>query len=125
MKKQFNTIRFHQGDVQGKSIASLPKDAVKITHKPIALGEHSGHQHVVTGDVELYEFKGVIYAVVGSDGASLQHVHESNFKTKNFATRETLPMADHKPAKLAPGVYEFFIQGSYNPYKQIMEKVID
>lgn len=118
------TIKGHQGDVQLKSIAKLPKEAKKIEHKPIALGEHSGHEHIVTGDVELYELNGVTYAAVGSDGAMLQHVHESNFKG-NYSIKKELPKADHKPLVLEPGVYEFFIQGSFNPYKKIMEKVID
>ena len=48
-----NTIRGMQGDVQFRTIKVLPKEAVKINHKPIALGEHSGHEHIVTGDVEL------------------------------------------------------------------------
>ena len=38
-----NTIRGMQGDVQFRTIKVLPKEAVKINHKPIALGEHSGH----------------------------------------------------------------------------------
>lgn len=118
------TIKGHQGDVQFKSIGGLPKGAKKINHKPIALGEHSGHEHVVTGDVELFELNGKVYAAVGSDGAMLQHVHESNFGG-NYKTKKTLPMADHKALKLEPGVYEFFIQNSYNPYAKLMEKVID
>ena len=118
------TINGMQGDVQFKSIKSIPSGAVKIKHKPIALGEHSGHEHIITGDVELFEFEGRIYAAVGSDGAMLQHVHESNFKG-NYASKKVLEKADHKPLPLEPGVYEFFIQGAYNPYKKIMEKVID
>lgn len=119
-----NQIRFHQGDVQGRMIAKLPVDAVRIKPKPIALGKHSGHQHVLTGDVELFELNGVAYAVVGSDGATLQHVHESRFNG-DYATRKTIEKADHNPIPLKEGVYEFFIQGAYNPYKKLMEKVID
>lgn len=118
------TIRGHQGDVQFASLPSIPKSAVPIPHKPIALGEHSGHQHVVTGDVQLFEHGGKIYAAVGSDGATLQHVHESKFNG-NYGTKKIIEKADHKPVPLERGVYEFFIQGAYNPYKKIMEKVID
>lgn len=117
-------VQGHQGDVQFKTIKSLPKEAVKINHKPIALGEHSGHEHIVTGDVELFELNGVIYAAVGSDGAMLQHVHESKFNG-DYKTKKVIEKADHKPLPLEPGVYEFFIQGAYNPYKKLMEKVID
>lgn len=119
-----NQIRFHQGDVQGRSISSLPKDAVKIKSKPIALGEHSGHQHILTGDVELFELNGVTYAAVSSDGATLQHVHESRFNG-DYSTMKPIEKADHNPIPLKEGVYEFFIQGAYNPYKKLMEKVID
>jgi hypothetical protein len=118
------TIRGHQGDVIFKTIASLPKEAVKINHKPIALGEHSGHEHIITGDFELFELNGVVYAAIGSDGAMLQHVHESRFNG-DYKTKRVIEKADHKPIPLSQGIYEFFIQGSYNPYKKIMEKVID
>lgn len=114
----------HQGDVQFKT-TSLPKGAISIKQKPIALGEHSGHQHCVTGDVQLYEFEGRVFAVVGNDGASLQHVHDSNFKENMYKSKKHIAMADHKPVDLAPGTYEFFIQNVYNPFKKIFEKVID
>lgn len=118
------TIKGHQGDVQFRTVKELPKEALKIKHRPIALGEHSGHEHILTGDVELFELNGVTYAAVGGDGAMLQHVHESKFKG-NYATKKVIEKADHKPLVLEPGVYEFFIQGAYNPYKKLMEKVID
>lgn len=121
MKK---TIRGHQGDVQFKSLSKLPEGAKKIEQKPIALGEHSGHEHIITGDVELFERNGKIYAAVGSDGAMLQHVHESKFNG-NFKTKKVIERADHKAVPFEPGVYEFFIQNAYNPYAKLMEKVID
>jgi hypothetical protein len=119
-----NQIKGHQGDVQFKS-TSLPEGAVKISLKPIALGEHSGHQHVLTGDVELYEFQGKIFAVVGSDGATLQHVHDSKFNHKMYTSNKMIDKADHNPVSFTEGVYEFFIQNAYNPFKKIFEKVID
>ena len=117
-----NQIKGMQGDVQFKT-TNLPKEAIKIGNRPIALGEHSGHQHVLTGDVELYEFQGRTFAVVGSDGARLQHVHESNFKGYNSIKEQQ--KADHHSHLLPEGTYEFFIQNAYNPYKKLMEKVID
>ena len=116
-------IKLHQGDVIGMSLPSLPQGAKKIEHKPIALGEHSGHQHVITGDVELFEIEGRVVAVVGSDGAFLQHIHESNFT--RWDTKELLPKADHAPIVLKEGVYGLYIQNEYNPYSKIMEKVLD
>jgi hypothetical protein len=117
-------IKGHQGDVQFRTVKKLPVGAVKINHKPIALGEHSGHEHIITGDVQLFELNGIIYAAIGSDGAILQHIHESKF-SGNFKSKKVIEKADHKPLSLEPGIYEFFIQGAYNPYKKIMEKVID
>lgn len=118
-------IKFMQGDVQGFSISKLPKGAVKIKNKPIAYGERSGHVHVLTGDVELFEVDGRIIAVVGKDGSRLNHCHESNFTDKCWTSTEEIPVADHASHLLPKGVYEFFIQNSYNPYAKIMEKVID
>lgn len=121
MKEQ---IRGHQGDVQFASLEKLPKGAKKISSKPIALGEHSGHEHILTGDVQMFELNGKLYAAVGSDGAMLQHVHESKFNG-DYKTKKVIEKADHNPILLEKGVYEFFIQNAYNPYAKIMEKVID
>lgn len=123
MKK--TTLRFHQGDVQGQSIDKLPNGAKKSVHKPLALGEHSGHMHVLTGDVQLFEHNGKMFAAVGGDGARLQHVHESNFNTECYVSTKELPIADHGSHLLPAGLYEFHIQNSYNPYEKLMEKVID
>lgn len=87
------------------------------------MGEQSGHMHVLTGDVELFEFEGRTFAVVGSDGARLQHVHESSFR--GYASVREQQKADHHSHVLPEGTYEFHIQNAYNPYKKLMEKVID
>jgi uncharacterized protein YkuJ len=80
-KNQFKMkklLKGHQGDVQFKQIGKLPTNAKKIQNKPIALGEHSGHMHILTGDVEMFEVDGKIICAVGFDGARLQHIHEIN-----------------------------------------------
>lgn len=118
-------LRGHQGDVQFKSISSIPSTAKKVANKPIALGEHSGHMHVLTGAVEMFEYEGRIICAVGSDGARLQHVHESNFTDASWTKTEELQKADHNSHLLPEGNYEFYIQNSYNPYSKLMEKVID
>lgn len=118
-------IKGHQGDVQFKQVSAIPTKAVKIANRPIAYGEHSGHQHVLTGDVEMFEFEGRMIAAVGADGARLQHCHESNFTDKCWTTTEEIAVADHASHLLPPGNYEFYIQNAYNPYSKIMEKVID
>jgi hypothetical protein len=119
------SIKGHQGDVQFKSINSIPAGAKRVANRPIAYGEHSGHQHVLTGDVELFEFQGRLIAAVGSDGARLQHCHESNFSAACWNSTKEVVVADHKSHLLPVGNYEFYIQNAYNPYSKLMEKVID
>jgi hypothetical protein len=75
--------------------------------------------------VDLYMFEGRTFAVVGSEGASLQHVHESNFKDTMYGSKSHISVADHKPVDFEPGTYEMFIQNAYNPFKKIFERVID
>lgn len=118
-------LKGHQGDVQFCQVDNIPTKAVKVQNRPIALGEHSGHQHVLTGDVEMFEFEGRLIAAVGADGARLQHCHESNFTDKCWTTTEEIAVADHASHLLPAGNYEFYIQNSYNPYTKLMEKVID
>lgn len=119
-------IKGHQGDVQFAQVSQLPKGAKKIEQKPLALGERSGHMHVLTGpNVELFEFEGKIFTCVGSDGARLQHVHDSNFKPSCYLSTQELPIADHASHLLPEGVYEFHIQNAFNPYSKMMEQVID
>lgn len=120
-----SSIKGHQGDVQFAVITSLPAGVVKVENKPIALGEHSGHMHVLTGDVKLFEVEGRLIASVGSDGARLQHVHESNFTAKAWVKTTELPKADHDSHLLPEGLYEFWIQNAFNPYSKMMEQVID
>lgn len=122
MKKQ---LTGHQGDVQFRSIDSIPATARKVSNRPIAYGEHSGHQHVLTGDVEMFEFEGRLIAAVGSDGARLQHCHESNFTAQCWNSTKEITKADHESHLLPAGNYEFYIQNAYNPYAKMMEKVID
>lgn len=118
-------VKGHQGDVQFAQVAKLPTGAKKVENKPIAYGEHSGHQHVLTGDVDMYEIDGKLVAVVGGDGARLQHIHESKMTTKAWKETKELEKADHNSHLLEKGIYEFYIQNQFNPYSRLMEKVID
>jgi len=120
-----NLLKGHQGDVQFTQLIELPANAVRVANRPLAYGEHSGHQHVLTGDITLFEIEGRVIAVVGNDGARLQHVHESNFTEKCWASTNEIQKADHGSHLLPAGTYEFFIQNSYNPYSKLMEKVVD
>jgi hypothetical protein len=119
-------IKGHQGDVQFRQIENLPKGLKKVKNQPLAYGEHSGHQHCLTGDVELFMSEdGTFFAAVGSDGATLQHVHENYFKESDWVSTKELQKADHNALSLPKGTYEFWIQNAYNPFAKLMEKVID
>lgn len=124
--KKTETISFHQGDVQGKTINSLPKNCRRIDNQPLAYGEISGHIHVLTGDVELYENNEKKFAKVGNKGARLQHILHGNLKSANCMTEvKELPVADHKSILLSPGIYEFGIQKQYDPYENVFKQVVD
>jgi hypothetical protein len=124
MKKK-ELLKGHQGDVQFQQIEKIPAGAKKVSNKPIAYGEHSGHQHILTGDVEMFEVDGKLIAAVGSDGARLQHIHESKMTEKAWNSTKEIEKADHASHLLPPGNYEFYIQNAYNPYSKLMEQVID
>jgi hypothetical protein len=123
--KKAQLLTGHQGDVQFKQIVSIPTNAKKVDNRPIALGEHSGHMHILTGDVEMFEVDGKLIAAVGSDGARLQHIHESKLTEKAWKLNTEIEKADHNSHLLPEGNYEFYIQNAYNPYSKLMEKVID
>lgn len=103
-----------QGDVALHS-TELPKAAKNIKNRPLALGEVSGHAHVIEGDAELFEIDGKTYVVVGSDGATLRHV---KLKSKE--------KADHNDIILTPNTaYEVILQNEYNPESEAFERVLD
>jgi len=114
----------HGGDVQFME-TKLPASAVKIENKPVAYGEHSGHIHVVTGDVDMYEDNGTMYAVVGKKGGWLQHVHQSVFQNR-YGMTSPIEKADHKPIELENGkTYVFGIHKRYNPFAKVWENAKD
>lgn len=113
----------HGGDAQFYSIDGLPKGARKITdpkEKIIARGETSGHAHIVTGDVEMFEHNGQLFAVVGKDGAYHQHYKENMITEKTFLAKENISNCDHvKDCPIAPGVYAIGLDRQYDPHEGI------
>lgn len=112
---------FHGGDVQGYLIDALPKGARKLTavkDKIIARGETSGHAHILTGDVELFELDGQFFAVVGKDGAYHQHFKEVNIKKETFKVNKNISDCDHvKDCQIKPGVYAIGLDRQYDPHE--------
>lgn len=107
-----------QGDVALRPIENLPTQAKKIDKRPLALGEVSGHAHVIeaTNDqYDLFEFDGKTFVATGSDGAALCHI--------KIATGQE---ADHYRIVLAPNmVYEVILQNEYNPEAEAFVRVLD
>lgn len=120
---------FHGGDVQGYSVASLPTGAKKITAKEakiLAHGETSGHCHILTGDVELFELDGQVFAVVGSDGAYHQHIKETDVTNEVFKVNRNISNCDHtKDCRITQGVYAIGIDRQYDPHEEIWTKNLD
>lgn len=117
-------LKFHQGDVIGKMIESIPENAIPVSNYPIALGS-SNHAHALTGNVQRFELGSRILYRVEGNNAILQHTNASNLDEKTWLADYPLPVQDHGYIELENGCYEFWIQKAYNPYKKIMEKVID
>ncbi len=119
-------FNFHGGDVQGYSIDSLPAGAKPIQNQPIAFGETSGHVHVLTGDVQLFELNGQRFAAVGSDGAFHQHMHQSQLSDETYRTNANISSADHtKECRIAPGVYALGIDQAYDPFENVWRQSMD
>lgn len=87
----------------------------------IARGEHSGHAHIVTGDVKIEEKNGKTIITVSEDSnACLKHLLESDWmEGKETWTKE------HKDIPLEKGVYEFVQQVEYHPYEDVIKAVRD
>lgn len=119
-------FNFHGGDVQGYSIDKLPAGAKRIDPKPVAYGETSGHVHVLTGDVELFELDGQTFAAVGKDGAYHQHMHESQLTADTYKVNRNISSADHtKECRIEPGVYALGIDQAYDPFENVWRKSLD
>lgn len=114
---------FHGGDVQGYIIDRIPEGAKKITDKAakiLARGETSGHCHIITGDVELFEFNGQVFAAVGSGGAFHQHIKETDVTDEVFTVNRNISNCDHtKDCKIEPGIYAIGLDRQYDPHEEI------
>jgi hypothetical protein len=125
--KYTNKSNGHTGDVELFSIDTLPSTAKKITNTPVAYGETSGHIHVITGDVELFQDeKGDYFAKTGKGKSWSQHTLQSGFKDSMYNSQEPITVADHLPCELLPEtIYHIGIQKQYDPYEKVWDKVID
>lgn len=87
----------------------------------IARGEHSNHSHVITGDVLIEEKDGKVIITVNEDSnACLKHLLE-----KEWLEGREVWTKEHKDIPLEKGVYEFIQQVEFDPYSELIKRVID
>lgn len=112
-----------QGDVALRVVNTLPENAYRTERQPLALGEVSGHAHVVEShgvtrdNYELFfdADSRRTFLAVGSDGAQLRHIKI-----------ETRQQAEHDPLKLEPNtLYEVILQNEFNHEAEAFERVQD
>ena len=81
----------------------------------LAYGEHSGHCHVVTGNIEFDERGRII--VGENSNAVLKHLFEKDWME---GEKETWT-GEHTDIKLTPGVYEYVPQQVFDPLSKRIE----
>jgi hypothetical protein len=82
---------FFQGDVSGAYVPELPKDAVRVESNIVALGEVTGHHHIVEAAEMYRDLAGNLFALVKQP---TQLLHQ-----------------EHAPWDLKPGVIQFGKEG--------------
>lgn len=94
--------------------------AKKIENNIIARGEVSGHSHIMTGDVDVYEMDGEIIVDVKGE-AAIKHLLEESFsKEKREVWTE-----EHTDIPIEKGTYKYIAQVEYDPYDEVIRQVKD
>ena len=108
MKIKLSKSTFQQGDVIGKRLNEMPSGLQKtISLKKLVLAHgESGHSHVIE-----------------DDEAELIAIGERMIL--KLERQATLKHEEHKPIKLAPGIWEIGRVQEYDYFKQMTRKVID
>lgn len=101
-------MKRQQGDVIIRS-AEIPKGAKRIHKKEgryaLAVGEATGHAHVIEDDIKMYDKDGIIY-IKASKPVTVRH-------------------EEHKPILLNKGTYRVGIVREYDPFTEEVKKVED
>jgi hypothetical protein len=94
--------------------------AKKVENNIVARGEVSGHSHIATGDVDVYELDGEVILDVRGE-AAIKHLLEEAF------TREKKEVwtGEHADIPLAPGTYKYVPQMEFDPYDEVIRRVQD
>ena len=95
-------------------------NAKKVENNIIARGEVSGHSHIATGDVDVYEVDGEIILDVKGE-AAIKHLLEEAF-TK---TSKEVWTGEHADIPLKKGTYKYVPQVEFDPYDEVIRSVKD
>jgi hypothetical protein len=95
-------------------------NAKKIKNNIVARGEVSGHSHIATGDVDVYEVDGEIILDVHGE-AAIKHLLEDAFVN----TGKEVWTGEHTDIKLKPGTYKYVPQVEFDPYDEVIRRVQD
>ena len=110
MKKQFR-----QGDVLIEAIDTIPAGTKPAKNKILALGETSGHGHIVTGKAEVMEdAEGNLFIDVPQE-AKVEHLLVAS---GNWTE-------EHHPIALEAGKYKVIQQREYDPHQDAIRNVVD
>lgn len=103
--RTINVKQYIQGDVFIFA-ASIPKKAKKISKRPLAFGEVTGHSHTIVEDtVEIYEIAGTLYL---HNNAPISVKHE-----------------EHKSITIPAGSWQVGIVREYDEFEQAARNVRD
>jgi hypothetical protein len=87
----------------------------------IARGETSDHCHVIAGNATIRNENGEILIDVHDDGgAIIKHVVESDWM-KGISTWTK----EHADISLEKGTYKYIPQLEYDPYNEVIRRVVD
>jgi hypothetical protein len=114
---------YQQGDVllipiQDPRKGELPEGAkapeiVRTERVTLALGEVTGHSHVID-DVDLIEdFFGSPVVIIGEGGNTLKHIDEDDVLTE-----------EHEPLEIEPGAYMVREQREYTGPESIRQRAV-
>lgn len=93
-----NQIGAVQGDVPILRVKSLTRGGKRTNNRIVAMGEVTGHNHVIEGSVECYEverdlagqlFRGMEVVVAEGESAYLRHTSDG----------------EHRTIEMMPGIY--------------------
>ena len=111
----FSTVGAYalHGDVVIERVAALPADFASLPAEPkqaLAYGEATGHIHQLQG---------------GNEAFDLRYNPQTGERFLRIVQPVTLKHQEHSPIVLPPGDYVSRQQVEYDPFEQLVRKVVD